>query len=174
MSENQLVGDVCRNWWNSSIAAESGSARKARAELRRCVDPIDVLCFSITHDLNQRLIKAGYDLRRRRDGPDRLALVAAILAQVRANVSRSVAHIFGTNDLKTLSELRFNTLIREKEPRRLISPLARAIKLVKGTANVSKLATDLYWWNDRTRADWCFDYYGAASDKPKPEKPGEP
>ena len=48
--------------------------------------------------------------------------------------------------------------------------VARALRLVKGGANVRKLATDLYWWNDRTRADWCFDYHGATDAKPIPEE----
>ena len=49
-------------------------------------------------------------------------------------------------------------------------PLVRALRVAKGSANVCQLAADLYWWNDKTRTDWCFDYHGAADAKPTPEE----
>lgn len=170
MKETDSPAGVCKEWWATCIAADTGAARQARAVLRRAASVTDALAVSATHELNRRLARAGIDLRNRRDGPDRLALIAVALAQVTENLGDTAAHRFGSGDPKTLSESRFNALIRAKEPRRLMRPLARALRIVKGGANVRKLAADLYWWNDTTRTNWCFDYHGAREAKPIPEE----
>lgn len=170
MTNIPSIAEVCKGWWDTCIAAETGSARQARSELRRAVGVTDALGVSATHELNRRLVRAGHDLRQRRDGPDRLALLAVSLAHVKEDLGATVAQRFGTGDPKALSSLRFNALIRAKEPRRLLRPLVRALQVAKGSANVRRLAADLYWWNDKTRANWCFDYHGAAHAKPTPEE----
>ena len=130
----------------------------------------DALGISATHELNRRLVGAGHDLRQRRDGPDRLALIAVALAQVAQDRRETAAQRLGAGEPKTLSGLRFNALIRAKEPRRLMRPLVRALQVAEGAANVRRLAADLYWWNDKTRTDWCFDYHGASDARPIPEE----
>lgn len=166
MTENQSIGATCMIWWRSSITGEAGAARQSRAQLRRAAGVTSALCLSATHDLNRRLIDAGHDLRRRRDGPDRLALIAVALAHITDHRPESAARRFGSGDPTTLSGIRFDALIRAKEPGQLLRPLVRSLRAVGGTANVAKLATDLYWWNDKVRTDWCFDYHGAADAKP--------
>lgn len=170
MTVTDSPGEICKGWWNNCIAAETGGARRARAELRRAAGVTDALGVSATHELNRRLVRAGHDLRQRRDGPDRLALIAVSLAHVREDLGAAVAQRFGAGDPKALSSLRFNALIRAKEPRRLMRPLVRALQVAKGSANVRRLASDLFWWNDKTRANWCFDYHGAAHAKPTSEE----
>ena len=158
------------SWWRNSIAGETGGARRSRAELRRAEDVTAALSLSATHELNRRLIETGYDLRRRSDGPDRLALIAVALAQVARHRPESAAKRFGGGDPKALNGIRFNALIRAKDPGQLLRPLARSLQLVDGAVNVAKLATDLYWWNDKVRTDWCFDYHGAEDAKPASEE----
>lgn len=170
MSNTQSPAEICKVWWDTCIAAETGGARQARAELRRAAGVTGALGVSATHELNRRLVSAGFDLRKRRDGPDRLALIAVALAHVTEDLGRSATQQFGVGDPKVLSRLRFNVLIRAKEPRRLMRPLARALRVIKGGANVRRLAADLYWWNDKTRTNWCFDYHGAMDAKPTPEE----
>ena len=170
MKETHSPGTVCKNWWVACIAADRGAARQARAELRRAESVTDALAVSATHDLNRRLADAEYDLRKRRDGPDRLALIAVALAQLTEDLGATAAQRFGSGDPKALSGLRFNALIRAREPRELMRPLARALRIIKGGANVRKLAADLYWWTDTTRTNWCFDFHGARDAKPNPEE----
>lgn len=170
MADTPSIAEVCKGWWNVCIAADTGAARRARAELRRAAGVTDALGVSATHELNRRLLRAGYDLRQRRDGPDRLALIAVALAQVAQDQSETAAQRFGAGEPKPLSGARFNVLIRSKEPRWLMRPLVRALQVAKGSANVRRLAADLYWWNDKTRTVWCFDYHGAADAKPTPEE----
>ncbi len=162
----ESVGATCMSWWRTDIVGEGGSARRSRAELRRAADATAALCLSATHDLNRRLIKDGHDLRRRRDGPERLALIAVALAHVGDHRAESAAKRFGSGDPKTLSGIRFDALVRAKDPGHLLRPLVRSLQVVEGSVNVAKLATDLYWWNDKVRTDWCFDYHGAADAKP--------
>lgn len=166
MTVNQSIGAVCMGWWGAGIAGEGGPARRARAQLRRADGTTPALALAVTHDLNRRLIEAGHDLRRRRDGPDRLALIAVALAHVAESRPESAARRFGSGDPKALSGIRFDALIRAKEPGQLLRPLVRSLLVVDASVNVAKLATDLYWWNDRVRTDWCFDYHGAADAKP--------
>ena len=170
MTHTPSIAEVCKGWWDTCIAAETGGARRARAELRRAASIADALGISATHELNRRLVGAGHDLRQRRDGPDRLALIAVALAQVAHDRRETAAQRLGAGEPKTLSGLRFNALIRAKEPRRLMRPLVRALQVAKGAANVRRLAADLYWWNDKTRTDWCFDYHGASDARPTPEE----
>jgi|GEM_PF-5586223 len=49
----------------------------------------------------------------------------------------------------------------------LIRPLRRALVQIDSTANVGRLARDLFYWSDKTRNDWCFAYYGAAAPTPQ-------
>lgn len=168
MTENeQPVGAICLNWWAKAINTDTGKARRTRAELRRAHTPIAVLGVSVVHDLNQVLIENNYDLRVfGRGGPDKLALLAFALAHVKENLETSAAYQFGAGDPKPLSEIRFNALIRSHASRDLMRPIARALAIIGNKANVYQLSSDLYWWNDKTRTNWCFDYYGAANAKP--------
>ncbi len=170
MTDTPSIAEVCKGWWNVCIAADTGAARRARAELRRAASVTDALGVSATHELNRRLLRAGHDLRQRSDGPDQLALIAVALAQVAQDQRETAAQRFGAGEPKALSGVRFNALIRAKEPRRLMRPLVRALQVAKGSANVRRLAADLYWWNDKTRTVWCFDYHGASDSRPTPEE----
>ena len=170
MTETGSPGTACMDWWANCIAAETGAARRARAELRRAASVTDALAVAATHDLHRRLVHTGYDLRKRRDGPDRLALIAVALAQLTENTGATAAQRFGQGEPKALSELRFNSLIRARSPRQLLRPLPRALRLLKGSANVHRLAADLYWWSDTTRTSWCFDYHGATQARPTTEE----
>jgi len=67
---------------------------------------------------------------------------------------------------ESLSALRFQTLIRS-DTAGLIRQLRRALVQIDSTANVGRLARDLFFWNDKTRNDWCFAYYGAAAPAPQ-------
>ena len=165
MSEKSgSVGDICLSWWQGEVGADTGRARKTRAELRRADTPIAVLGVSTVHDLNRELTDAG--MHKRTDWPDRLSLIAVALAHVKEGQAETLARRFGAGDPPRLSRIRFNALIGTDRPRDLIRPLIRALAVAGGSANVRQLAQDLYWWGDRVRTDWCFEYYGSADAKP--------
>jgi CRISPR system Cascade subunit CasB len=78
----------------------------------------------------------------------------------------------GQGDPKPLSPLRFDRLIRSTDPEALTTQMRRALAVVGHRANVAQLAQDLRWWNDATRARWCFDYYGASFAAPDADTSG--
>lgn len=166
MNTRQSPGNACKEWWKTSIAGHTGTARRTRAQLRRADSVTAALAVDATHQLHARLLGAGHDLRKRSDGPDRLALIAVVLAHMTSDLPNTVAQQFGDGDPRLLSALRFEGLIRTKNPRDLIRPLVRALRITDGGANILKLASDLYWWGDTTRTNWCFEYHGATGAKP--------
>ncbi len=159
-------GDVAIAWWKESLVSDTGLARKTRAQLRRAITPVEALNIVGVHDLYRKLTEAGFDVRRFNEGPDKLALVATVLARVKTNQKEPLARIFGGNPA-LLSRIRFDAIIRTDSPRDLCRQLVRALHIVKDGANVRRLTNDLYWWNDRVRTDWCFDYHGASVAKPE-------
>lgn len=163
------AGGVIAGWWSERIAAEHGAARKARAELKRAASPAEVLAHAVAYDLNARLRDAndGWDLRNR---PEKLALIAATLAAVESGDRLSLPRKFGTqgNERRALSELRFQRIIRARDPWALAVLLRRALPQVNKSCNVAKLGNDLFWWGDDARNRWCFDYF----DPRQPAEPG--
>ena len=162
-------GNICAEWWYSELDVDTGIARKTRAELRRAGTTLDVLGITAVHELNIALVNAGYDLRKRKNGPDQLALIARVLAHVTEPEGKSLAHRFGEGTPPRLSRIRFDGLIKNRNPRDLGNSISRAIRIVKEGIDLQRLANDLYWWNDRIRMDWCFDYHNASIDKSEHE-----
>jgi len=160
MSEN--VNSICQGWWAREISAETGSARKTRAELRRADTALKALGVPAVHRLNAALSAGDFDLRH---DPERLALIAVALAQVKERGPK-VARAFGAGDPPALSPIRFNALIRATTPGALWRPLNRALAVIKGAASPGALAADLFYWNEQTRTRWCFDYYGETTAAP--------
>ena len=161
------LGDIpgaVLGWYESSLGRDDGKARAARARLRRCQSTVEALAISETHDLNRRL-------RENRPGiapkPDQLALIATVFAHLRGVDGEELAVRFGRRDTKDgprlLSELRFQSLIRVRSHRDLMAPLRRSLAVLRPDAscNGGTLARDLYWWSDRVRNKWCFQYFGS-------------
>lgn len=162
------LGQACWNWWHQLTAVNSGQNRADLARLRRADGAVTALMIAAVHDLNDRLKATGHDLRQQ---PDRLALIALSLAQIKIDARQTVARRMGQGKPPALSGIRFNALIRAREPQVLITPLRRALRVMAHKGNVARLSTDLYWWNDTTRARWCFDYYGAEAPDTSEETP---
>lgn len=155
----KTVGQVCLGWWNRWIDGQDGAARATVARLRRVSSPLDAVLVPAVLDLNRRLAAHGFDLRTR---PDRLALIAVALAACKHSKGRRGAAQFGRpSDQPVVSPLRFNALVRETDPDRLRQPLVRALGQVKGAVDVAALGSDLFYWGDKVRTQWAFDYYGA-------------
>ncbi len=156
------VNGICQNWWAHEISVETGPSRKTRAELRRADTPLKALGIPAVHRLNAALSAADFPLRH---DPARLALIAVALAHVKEG-GPNVARAFGSGDPPALSPIRFNALIRATTPEALWRPLTRALAVIKGVANPGALAADLFYWNEKNRTRWCFDYYGETTAAP--------
>ena len=159
-------GAIAAAWWHRTFS-DDATGRASRARLRRCLTPVDAVAIEAVHALNMHLRETGY-----RPRADRLALVAITLAHVPEDGPRRLAEILGHRPSKeaprALSELRWQALIRMTRPLELIAPLRRAMAVVRhAPLHVGALAGDLYRWNDATRTQWCFQYFGAGSAAPE-------
>ncbi|MDN2565200.1 type I-E CRISPR-associated protein Cse2/CasB [Aquibium sp. A9E412] len=169
MSEaTRTPGQIVLSWWARDLGNnadfDTGAARKARAELRRADTASRVLALEATHRLYRHLIEAGAGPRFAGDnGPERLALIATVIAGLDAHARRSLPARFGEkqDDRPRLSHLRFQRILRAGDDWELAVRLRRALPLAGRTANVAGLGTDLLHWNENTRNRWCFDYFGA-------------
>lgn len=162
MMENSGIGEIVTRWYRSSLDQDRDSARTARARLKRCSSPAEALAVAETHELNTLLKRHG-----KRPSADQLALLAVTFARLRSVDGEKLAAAFGARSMKDgprkLSELRFQSLIRVRTRRDLIAPLRRALAVLGPdlSCNGWVLAEDLYFWNDRVRSNWCFQYFGA-------------
>ena len=153
------------------------------ARMRRAATLDELHVERAPFELLERL-GPGENSRLKRDGEEGwLFLVAGTLAQVRkdANDGRSLALRLGkafSNNGKeaAMSELRFQRLLRAKEPEDFAMQLRRAIQLANRTTDVAVLADDLAsWWLERGRTPvpafsmryrWARDYFVDRKDQP--------
>ena len=167
MTKSKRPGTVCAAWWHQTFESDDGLARTTRSQLHRCSTAAEALTVEAVHDLNKRLREAGH-----RPGADTLALIAVVLAHIEQSGALKLANAFGRRNTKgaprPLSETRFQGLVRATASRDLVAPLRRAIAIVRRNAiDIAALAGDLYYWNERTRNKWCFQYFGAGDATPE-------
>ncbi len=150
-------GKILHRWWSELQAPEN---RGRRAELRRCRAPFDALFAPAYHDLHRRLGQRG--------DPDTVTLpaIAALAAHVQhmrgdkrfAQQMAASKSEGGTSP--RLSELRFRRLLQYERIDELFPALRRVVRLLDGSVNLYSLANSVYWWGDRERRQWAYDYYG--------------
>ncbi len=131
--------------------------RGDRAELRRCATLAEVAFTPAYHRLRHAVSRSGGV------NDDSLALVAGLVARIKNNLLGSTVvkqMATGKSDGSAkVSGLRFRRLLKVKEPEELFTALGRVLALLGGTANLQSLAKSVYFWNDRTRKQWAFEYY---------------
>lgn len=155
MSESRKAfEDTFYHWWSQYIAPRDGEVthRGCASRLRRAT-AIAALCEPAVHELAQKLGATERDAHK-------LAGVVSLLAEIRENVAQSLPQTLGSGEKPALSQGRFENLMRA-EDQELITLLRRAIYMADRRCNVGKLAADVWHWNEKTRTQWCFSYFGA-------------
>lgn len=139
-------------WW---LALNEN--RGDRAELRRCSTLAEVAFTPAYHRLRLDLMKFGAV------NADSLSMVAGLAARVKSNVAgNTLAEQMATgksDGSARVSGLRFRRLLKIKEREDLFTAMGRVIALLGGSVNLQSLADSVYYWNDRTRKQWAFEYY---------------
>lgn len=170
MKNQKKVGSICFKWWHQNLKADDGTARMNRARLRRCTTPVEVLLIECVHDLNIRLRTEGhYPI------PSQLSLIAVALAHVEDTGEVKLAGLLGyriTEDgQRALNPTRFQQLVTTTDRIELITPLRRCMSTVRNSPiNVATLAADLYYWNEKVRNSWCFQYFGTEITIPEQQQ----
>lgn len=148
-----------REWWHTNLGNRENNPRaRALAARLRHATGVEALAEPAVHDLARSL-----ELGQRDDDADRLIRIASVLAEVREHDYRHLAARLGAAD--ALSRLRFERLIRSSSDE-IATAVRRALPLAERRCNVGTLGTDLLFWNDGTRARWCFEYFGATPPRP--------
>jgi CRISPR system Cascade subunit CasB len=143
---------VLATWWNAL-----NDNRGDRAELRRCATLAEVAFTPAYHRLRLAVGRFGAP------HDDGLALVAGLLARVKSViVDSTLAEQMATGKADgsaRVSGLRFRRLLKAKESDELFTAMGRVVALLDSSVNLQSLAKSVYFWNDRTRKQWAFEYY---------------
>ncbi len=160
-------------WWRETISSRDAPTGP-RAELRRAQTPEEVFLVPLFPDLRARL--AG----TRWSWTERLALVAGVLAHVEAHRDRdesghprtfarqmAAPRPGGGAQQPRISPARFRRLLRvaDDDLETLFQLVRRAVRLLDGEANVTDLASSLYWWGPDVRKRWALDYYALVDER---------
>jgi len=157
--EAQTEEAIVYNWWQ-----ELRERKGNRAELRRAKTLSEVVLTPSYHMLRRRLMSTNW---HNREG---IASIAGALAHVDYhNDGLSFAALMAspgkTGQSARVSGLRFRRLLQHKNREDLYAAIIRVIRMLDKRANVEDLAKSLYWWNDKTRREWAFDYYDKSPDE---------
>jgi CRISPR system Cascade subunit CasB len=139
------------SWWLSL-----NDNRGERAELRRCSTLAEVAFTPAYHRLRLAVDKFGSA------NYDALALVAGLAARVKCDVAdNTLAEQMATGKAEgaRVSGLRFRRLLKITDGEELFTAMGRVIVLLGGSINLQSLANSIYFWNDKTRKQWAFEYY---------------
>lgn len=157
-------GSALFEWWSGL-----DKNRGARAELRRCNTPLEVMMTPSFHYARRRLLERRLDEEESRN--DRLPLVIGLASHVTSSLQRD-AHValpslpdaFSRGDRPKVSPLRFRQILEAHDDDELFTRVRRVLPMVRNEISVFSLANDLYWWGDRTRKRWVYDYRWPTSD----------
>ncbi len=143
--------------WHKQLEKNRGD----RAALRRCASLTEVTFVPTYHRLYRELSKIG------RVNVEALALVVVLSAHVKENAHKlSIAKQMAQGKAKggsaRVSGLRFRRLLKCEVRQALFPAMVRIIALLGASVNLASLAQSVYWWNDKTRKQWAFDYYSTA------------
>jgi len=150
--KNSLEMQALAAWWQAL-----NDNRGDRAELRRCATLAEVAFTPAYHRLRLAVGKFGAP------HDDSLALVAGLSARVKNDIADSpFAEQLATGKADgsaRVSGLRFRRLLKAKELDELFTAMGRVVALLGSSVNLQSLAKSVYFWNDRTRKQWAFEYY---------------
>lgn len=162
------IGDessgVLVSWWE-----ELDRERGERAHLRRAAGAAEVAYCPSFHKLLAQLRRHGYSSGQ--EGAASVATVAGIAAHVKtyaadASLAAQMAAPKAPGGGARVNGLRFRRLLAVSDRNELYPLLLRVVRLLGGSANLVSLASAAYWWNERTKKEWAYEYYAKAPSEP--------
>jgi CRISPR system Cascade subunit CasB len=184
MPSSSRIAERTRGWWQDLQPTKTNGEpnpsgdRAALARLRRAAGPAEALAEEATLALFRRLGLSSEDYFRL----PRVALIAVVLAHVRADTepgadgfrapaARAVGRISAEDaDSAKMSPLRFRRLLACREEEELAREMRRLVALADGKINVGDLAASLFFWGEKVRQRWAFEYYAAGAAAPRPDE----
>jgi CRISPR system Cascade subunit CasB len=150
----------------------------ARAELRRCKAPVDVMM----NPLFQRYCSRMKPLMGGSHGwEERFAMIVGLVSHLKRDDAATVlaspaegkdsyieyfiAPLASLNgDRPIVSELRFRRLL-QRELEDLYPALIRTLRMVDGRSNLYGLAESVFYWGDNMKKRWAFAYFPKLPEK---------
>jgi CRISPR system Cascade subunit CasB len=155
---NDESGSVLLAWWKGLE-----SDRGERAFLRRASNIMEVAFSPAYHRLLGRLQEQSGTVNR-----EALAALAGLATHVKTHtdsggsLAKQMATPKAGGSGARVSGLRFRRLLAVAEREELYPLFIRVIRLLDGNVNLLSLANAVYWWNEKTRKQWAYDYYSTA------------
>lgn len=169
-SAHSVQRDVWLNWWFQYIDQNPRAGRPngdpaVRATLRRCRTWSDAMGVAAAHDLARRL---GADPTESEYRVIQVFSVARVLSHVSAHRAERLMDRAGApadglrseDKMPLVSTARYRRLMSSEPGDELADQVIRMLAQLNGECNVTALAKDLMHWNDRTRVQWSFQYFG--------------
>ena len=144
--------ETFRTWWWTHLGNRDLAQCRARAARLCRAEVLTVLADPAVHDL-ARILDVGPG------SADRLVRAVRAMAEVRGT-GMPFARALGNGDPPNLSEHRFERLIRSN-PDEIGTSVRRALPLIERVCDPGRLAADLFFWTERTRITWTFQYFAA-------------
>jgi CRISPR system Cascade subunit CasB len=164
-SRDNGPGCILLEWWQPPADGKPGGISNGdRAALKRCATTTDVVFVPAYQTLFRRLAPLlGCD----RDSyqAEKLARISGLLAHVRVDVPDTKLPeqmAIPDGNKPTVSELRFQRLIRQEDNEQLYRDFIRVIQLLDRKLDVINLANSIWFWGDKLRRDWVYAYYDKA------------
>lgn len=139
-------------WWKNL-----DENRGKRSELRHCHNIEEVAFTPSFHSLRK-------ELKEFRINQEALAAIAGVLSHVKSSdMNSSLPAQMSTpkpgSQKAVVSDLRFRRLLTIQDWNELFTTMIRIVRLLDGRVNIFDLAKSIYWWNERTKKQWAYDYY---------------
>lgn len=153
-------GEIILNWWNE-LKHSSGN----KADLRRCNTPSETVFLPVSHKLISKL-KDCEDIQFNLS-MNKLCAIAGILAHVKdqnsISFARQLSQSKSGSDQAVVSDLRFRRILQYNnisEEELFYQKMIRIIRHIDCRANIYDLCYSLYFWGDKVKKQWAYDYYG--------------
>jgi CRISPR type I-E-associated protein CasB/Cse2 len=150
------------SWWHKLHPDKQSGERGDRAGIAKLRHAATVMEAS----MEPAVIALCYDLGGRPEEMNQVALIAAVLADLRETSSgESIARALGQPEGAPLcSASRFRRILEASELDVQLTAFRRALALLKHRGNLADLVQSLLDWNDAVRRDarrqrWLYDYY---------------
>jgi len=153
---NKPLGEALQRWWDDLQECNGD-----RAELRRAETVTDIILLPA---FQRTCLRFQPFFQHEENWEYRLAAVLGLLAHVRhANPGEALA-IQMSGRPPVVSELRFRRLI-QRERSDLFVSMIRVLRMMGNKANLHDLANSIYFWGDKVKRRWAFDYFPNTPEK---------
>ena len=153
------LGKALKNWWE-----DLKDNKGVRAEFRRTKNIEDVIMLPSFHIACN---KFNTFFEGENGWKERFAMILGLLSHIKEmSDEKFVVQMAMATSLSRppVSELRFRRLLQCNRDE-LYVKMIRIIRLLNGRGKIYDIAKSCYFWGDKIKRDWAFDYFPLVKDK---------